>query len=230
MAKHLENELNNIKNKLLLLSHKVEKSLEQAVLSIKNLDPKLAEQVIKSDIEIDLKEVELEEDVLKCLALYQPVAVDLRFLVVTLKINNDLERIADLACNIASRAMYLSKLAKIQAPFDFDLMSAKTLKMVHESIKSLIDLDLDLAKQVCKDDDEVDAINKATYPVVFDRIKENSNNVEQLIHYLSISRFLERSSDLATNIAEDIIYMVEGVIVRHYPDGTSSEISSKESN
>lgn len=226
MGAHLVVEQEKINSKLLSLSSLVCRSLELSIKSIKTLDAKTAKMVKDSDFEIDLKEVDIEEDVLKSLALYQPVAGDLRFLIMALKINNDLERIADLACNLSSRAVYLAKLPPVEIPFDFDKMSKLTVEMVNKSIKSLIDLDTDLARQICKDDDEVDKINAETYPVVFKKIKDEPQTVEQYIHYLSISRFLERISDLATNIAEDIIYMIDGVIVRHNADGTSSEVKS----
>jgi phosphate transport system protein len=226
MKTHLEAETEKIKNKLLSLSSIVSRNLEMAIKSIITLDSGLAEEVKKSDFEIDLKEVHLEEDVLKALALYQPVASDLRFLVVALKINNDLERIGDLACNLASRAEYLVQLKKVEIPFNFELMSEKVTQMVKNSIQSLIHMDAQLARQVLKDDDEVDKINKNTYPVVFSGIRQSPEHVEQLVHYLSISRFMERVGDLATNIAEDIIYMIDGVIVRHNVDGTSSEVRS----
>lgn len=222
MAQHLQAELEKVKKKLLTLSSVVERNLDLAIKSIKDLDSDLAVRVRDLDFEVDLMEVDLEEECLKALALYQPVASDLRFIIVALKINNDLERIADLAVNLSSRAKYLADLPLVEAPFDFDLMSSLTKKMVKNSIQCLIDLDLELAQQICRDDDEIDSINKNTYPVVFERIREHPARVEQLIHYLSISRFLERISDLSTNIAEDVIYMVEGVIVRHHDDGSKS--------
>jgi len=149
------------------------------------------------------------------LALYQPVAIDLRFIITALKINNDLERIGDLAVNIAERAEFLAGQKPVDVPFDFDAMADKTQSMLSQSLDALVDMDCNLAYQVCAADDEVDAINRQMYDQVKQSIRNNPEQVDSLIHLLSVSRHLERVADHATNIAEDVIYMVEGKIVRH---------------
>jgi len=215
MSAHLKKEIDNLKKELLTLCGMVEDSLWQAVKSIKKRDVKLAEKVIDSDIEIDQMEVKVEEDCLKILALHQPVAIDLRFIITALKINNDLERIGDLAVNIAERSQFLSAQKSIDMLFDFETMAEKTQAMVKKSLDALVNIDCDLASQVCEADDEIDAINRQMYDQVKDQIKQAPENIETLIHLLSVSRHLERIADHATNIAEDVIYMVEGKIVRH---------------
>jgi len=215
MSAHLKKEIDNLKKELLTLCGMVEDSFWQAVKSIKTRDVKLAEKVINSDIEIDQMEVKVEENCLKILALHQPVAIDLRFIITALKINNDLERIGDLAVNIAERSQFLSAQKQLDMLFDFEVMAEKTQAMVKKSIDALVNIDCNLASEVCQADDEVDAINHQMYEQVKAQIKQTPENIETLIHLLSVSRHLERIADHATNIAEDVIYMVKGEIVRH---------------
>ncbi|OFZ18207.1 MAG: phosphate transport system regulatory protein PhoU [Bdellovibrionales bacterium RBG_16_40_8] len=216
MSAHLTLELDLVRKKLLDLWGLSEQSVRKAGISLQNLDEQQAKEVIKLDHQIDLLEVEIEEDCLKILALYQPVAIDLRLVIATLKINNDLERIGDLGVNIAERALYLSQQPPTPVPFDFEHMWQLSLDMVARSLDAFVRLDLNLAKQVCEDDDEVDAINMSMYDKVYEGIRKNPDQMESLIHYLSVSRHLERIADYATNISEDVIYMVEGKIVRHH--------------
>jgi phosphate transport system protein len=218
MTKHFQNELERLKKKLLTLSAIVEESVEKAVRSISNRDVQLAREVIENDRSIDLLEVEVEEECLKVLALHQPVAVDLRFVVAVLKINNDLERIGDLAVNIAERSSYLGQKEPIEMPFDFATMEKKTRLMLEKAIDSLIQMSLEVAREVGAADDEIDAINREMYDQVAKGIRNSPDQADRLIHCLSISRHLERIADYATNIAEDVIYMIEGQIVRHQPE------------
>lgn len=215
MTIHMSNEIERLKKMLLSLCSRVEEQLWQAVQSIKDRDGQLAQKVIDQDYTIDQDEIDVEEECLKILALYQPVAIDLRFIITALKINNDLERIGDLSVNVAERSEFLSRRQPVTVPFDFDLMAEKTQAMLRKGIQALINQDKDLAHEVCGMDDEVDAINKDMYELVKKSILENPSDIECLIHLLSVSRHLERIADHATNIAEDVIYMVEGKIVRH---------------
>jgi phosphate transport system protein len=195
-----------------------ETAIERAGFALINLDVNLAREVINSDHLADLKEVEIEEDCLKILALYTPVANDLRFVVAILKINNDLERVCDLAVNIAERVVFLGSRAPIEAPADFNQMWKLSLKMLNDCLEAFVESDAKMAKSVCEQDDEVDAINRQVYQAVYDQIKKDPEKTEALIHYLSISRHFERAADYATNIAEDVIYMVDGEIIRHKPE------------
>jgi phosphate transport system protein len=218
MSKHLEIEMSSLKKNILQLTTMVEDVLKKSVAAVKTLDPNVAMDVVKADELIDEKEVEIEEDCLKILALHQPVAVDLRYIVGVMKMNNDLERIGDLAVNIAERSIFLAKSQRIDAPFDFDDMAKKTVNMLQRSIDSLINFDKEVAKDVILKDNEVDEINRQMYKTVFSEIKKSPDNVAELVNYLAISRNLERIADFTTNIAEDVIYMIEGSIVRHSPD------------
>lgn len=218
MGQHLQKELEELKESLTALSGLVEDSVQKAVLALRNLDVELAEKVIEADHYVDLREVEVEEECLKILALHQPVAVDLRFVIATLKINNDLERVGDLSVNIAERTKYLSQKAPVEIPFDFDTMAGKTRSMLKKALESMVKMDAKMAEEVCHEDQEVDEINRLMYKQVYREVKKRPDHVKQLIHYLSVSRHLERIADYATNIAEDVIYMIEGTIVRHHPE------------
>jgi len=215
MSQHFVHEIERLKKRLLALGALVEESVHRAVLSVQDRDSRLATQVIKSDAEIDRAEVELEEECLKVLALYQPVAHDLRFVVAVLKINSDLERIGDLATNIASRAFYLSSQPPTKMPFDFFTMSEKVEWMLKNVLDALIKEDTALAYRVLAADDVVDSINREMYTRVENGIRQSPDELERLIHMLGVSRALERIADHSTNVAEDIIYMLEGKIVRH---------------
>ncbi|OHB85618.1 MAG: phosphate transport system regulatory protein PhoU [Planctomycetes bacterium RBG_19FT_COMBO_48_8] len=215
MPKHLRREIENLKKKILDLGAGIETVVHEAIRSIEERDAVLAQKIIDDDIEIDHTEVEIEEDCLKILALYQPVAIDLRFIVAILKINSDLERIGDLAVNIAERSVFLASVPQVNASLDFARMSKKTESMVNKCLDALVNMSSELANEVCADDDEVDAINRQMYLRIQEAIQEYPDQVPSLIHLLSVSRHLERIADHATNIAEDVVYMVEGRIVRH---------------
>ena len=215
MPIHLQREIDNLKKEILNLSAMAEMSVREAVTSIQERDGTLAKHVIENDTRIDRREVEVEETCLKILALYQPVATDLRFIVAVLKINSDLERIADLAVNIAERAVYIATQPEVDLAFDFPGMSFKAETMLKESLDALVNLDADLAYKVCADDDAVDDMNRQAYAQIQDALHKHPDQTECLIHLLSVSRHLERIADGATNIAEDVIYMVRGEIVRH---------------
>lgn len=215
MTRHLQREVTKLKKKALKLGKVVQETLDEAIKSVKERDVELAEQVIARDIEVDRMEVDTEEECLKLLALHQPVAIDLRFIIAVLKMNNDLERIGDLAVNIAEQTQSLSEKKRVKAPFDYDTMTAKVQAMLRLAMEAMVNMDVDLANQVCAADDEVDAIHHNMYPKVQAVIAAHPEQVEILIRYLSVSRYLERIADHATNIAEDVIYMVDGEISRH---------------
>jgi phosphate transport system protein len=215
MTMHLAREIEKLKKRILTLGSEVEDVLQQAVQSLNTMDGGLAAKVAGCDSRIDNMEVDLEEECLKVLALYQPVANDLRFIISVLKINNDLERIADLAVNISERVLDLLRYDRIPIPFQFSEMSRIVSDMVKKSLDSLVNLDQRQAREVIALDDQVDALHHNSYSLVIDQIRKNPNNIEALICYLVVSRYLERIADQATNIAEDVLYLIEGKIVRH---------------
>ena len=225
MSRHLlKAEMKEVQSKLIELSVLIEDSLDRALKAIKENDLELAKDVILQDHKIDMMEVRLEEECLRTLALHQPVATDLRFIVAVLKINNDLERVGDLAVNIAKRTRFLKGTSFKELPFDFKKIASLTKFMLRASLDAFIRLDADLAREVCETDNEVDTLHKSTYVSVIKKVQEIPDQIEISIQCLSISRFLERIADYATNIAEDVIYLTSGKIVRHY-DQTSSTVN-----
>jgi phosphate transport system protein len=186
-----------------------------AAEAVENKDAEAAQRIIKTDYEIDEMEVEIEEECLKVLALHQPVAIDLRFLIAVIKINNDLERIGDQAVNIAQRVSVLAKRNDKDFDFDYAQMAEKAETMLRMSLDALVNLDEDLASKVVTMDDEVDQIQKDAYDRIKTAMIENTDKIGYMINLLLISRHLERLADHATNIAEEVIYLVEGEIVRH---------------
>jgi len=215
MPVHLQREIENLKKDILTLGTMAENSVREATRAIELRDETLARGIIEKDINLDKMEVEIEESCLKILALHQPVAVDLRFIIAGLKINNDLERVGDLAVNIAERALFLATAPDINIDFDFTGMAVKTQEMLKKCLDALVNFNPQLAHDVCACDDEIDAMNRQVYLLVQNAMNTYPDQVESLIHLLSVSRHLERIADHATNIAEDVIYMIEGEIIRH---------------
>jgi len=215
MAILMQHELDLLKKELLTLGAEVEERVKQAVQALLTGDRKLAEQVKGGDDQIDNMEIELEEECLKILALHQPVATDLRFIVSVLKINNDLERVADFAVNIADRALDLDSSMKIDCPYDIATMAELVETMLKMALDSLVERDTALARKAIQLDDDVDNLHRENFFRVKEAIRENLESMDGLIYYLSISRYLERMGDLATNIAEDVVYHVDGEIIRH---------------
>ena len=224
MAKHLQIETGKLRNGVLRVGAFVEESFVLAIRAIARRDAETAQRVLDTHTEVDRMEVELEEECLKVLALYQPVARDLRLIVAILKINNDLERVGDLAENIALRAVSLAQRPALDAPYDLSGMAESTRQMLHGSLDALANMDSAIARLVCAQDDSVDTINRDMYRRVKAAIQAHPEQVEALLHLLSVSRYVERIADHATNIAEDVIYLLEGGIVRH---GLGQDASSE---
>ncbi len=217
MSLHLQREIDSLKKAILSEGKLVQKSLQSSVKAFTEGDAVSAKKIIRADGIIDRKEIEVEEECLKILALHQPVAIDLRFIISVLKINNDLERIGDLASNIAGRARSLAKKPPIAIPDTIQNMAILAQNMVKNSLESLVGLDVKIADMVLNSDDEVDAAYSKMYKITTKLIRSDPENMEQYIQLIGVSRNLERAADHATNIAQDVLYMVEGQIHRH-PD------------
>lgn len=215
MSKHLHRDLDMLSREILTLGARVEESIDLAVCALVERREDLADRVKQADLIIDTKEVEVEEDCLKILALHQPVAADLRFVVTALKVNNDLERMGDHAVSISSRAAKLSMKEPLEAEDAVGTMALGVKRMVQDSLRSLVDRDPDLAREVCLRDNEIDDMHKRMYRVLKEMMRLDPKTVGRAVNTLSVSRHLERIADLATNIAEDVIFMVEGEVVRH---------------
>jgi phosphate transport system protein len=215
MTRHLEKSIDKLKKGVLALSAIVEENVYRAVRAVAERNTKLADEIIQGDMQVDQMEVDLEEECLKTLALNQPVADDLRFIVAVLKMNNDLERIGDLAVNIARRTHFLAGIKANRVPLDLDGLAEKVKVMLRTSLEALINLDDKLAQKVLASDDEVDRLNREAVEEIKRRIKAAPDEVEVMICFLGVARALERIGDHCTNIAEDVIYLIQGEIVRH---------------
>jgi len=215
MGIHFQKELERIKKMILSLGALVEERVRMAAKAVDDRDAAMAEQIIKSDYEVDEREVDIEEECLKVLALHQPVAVDLRFIVAVIKINNDLERIGDEAVNIAHRVRILAKQEQPDYIHDYARMSEKVQLMLKLSLDALVNMDADLSFRVVTMDDDVDRIQYESYDLIKAAMKAKPTQMGYKINLYLISRHLERIADHATNIAEEVIYLIEGEIVRH---------------
>ena len=216
MSKHLERDLEAIEREILAQSSLVEEMIAKACRALVERRADITQEVIASEDGINMREVKIEEECLKILALHQPVAVDLRRTATVLKINSELERIADLAVNIAERTQSLAEHLEFEIPERVERMSLKATDMVHDALDAFVDLDVTAAREVCRRDDEVDDLNRAVIDELYELMQSRPELIEPGMHMFSVSRHIERIGDCATNIAEDVIYLVEGEIARHH--------------
>ena len=216
MSVHLQRELDKLRKQILALGALVEDNLQRSLQALSTGDTALAQRVYDGDEEIDHQEVVIEEECLKILALHQPVAIDLRFVVALLKINNDLERVGDQAVNIANKVEVAARAAHVSVLRVFEgVMVEKVFWMLRESLNALVNMDPALARRVRAADDEVDALKAEARETFLRAIQQSPDEARLLLAMFGAARNLERAADLASNIAEDVIYMVEGTIVRH---------------
>ena len=218
MKRHFEREMDHLKTRLLHMGAAVEDLVSRSMQALMDRDAKLAQSAIELEREIDKQEIQIEEECLKLLALYQPVASDLRFVTAVLKINNDLERMGDLGGHIAERALVLSQHREVSLPVDLRHMAVAAQRMVRQSLDALVNQDADLAVQVIHSDNEIDAYHQEMFPLIAAEMRRQPQSIEILFHVLSASRHLERIADYATNVAEDVVYLVRGEIIRHQGD------------
>lgn len=215
MTKHFMRDLGALATQLQALGNRVEDALGNAIDAILSRDVEAARRVVAGDPEIDELEVRLEEEALKILALHSPVASDLRFLVASIKINNDLERVGDLASNICKRAVDLDPLPPVEAPEEFAHMAQLTRTMFHEALGAMMKRDEPRARALLDLDDEVDSLNVTILARIEARMHEAPEEIAPLLRWSTVVKLVERVADYATNIAEDVIYMEAGEIVRH---------------
>ncbi len=215
MTKHFEKDIVKLNEKISALGALIVDSAAKSTVMLKNFDLSIADEITRSEVAVNEMEVEIENECLKVLALHQPVAADLRFLIVVLKVNNDLERMGDQIVNIAERVRFLKNQPRVVSDIDLVKMGEMGAKMVRLSMAALLMRDSDIARKVLAMDDELDVHHARSFQVLQEVMK---NNIEMIIpanSYLTISSNLERLGDLATNIAEEIIFMQEGEVIRH---------------
>ncbi len=207
-------EIEKLKKKFMILGSLVEDRMQKACMAMQNRDQDLLQKIIASDWEIDEMEIEVEEECLKILALHQPVARDLRLLVAVIKINNELERIADIAVNISKRVQTISKDSALNFSIDYQPMATKVLRMLKMCLDALVTEDADLARRIFLEDEEVDYLRNQAYKSVIRELNSDPGHASCLVNMYLLARHLERVGDRTTNIAEEVIYLVEGEIVR----------------
>jgi phosphate transport system protein len=226
--RHLQRETDRLKRKILALGALVEESLRLAFQAIEQRDAAKARKVIATDVLIDQNEVDVEEECLKILALYQPVAGDLRFVAAVIKINSELERIGDLAENIAKRALDLLDEYPVPAPATVAVMAERTGTILERALDALVRQDAVTAREVLVADHEIDALYRQLLEELKSILRDDPEHLDAIVLLFSVARYLERLADHATNIAEDVLYMVEGEIQRHSAEpvapGTAEEL------
>jgi phosphate transport system protein len=215
MSIHLQRDLDNLRKDILRLGSLVRESTLKSIELFNTQALSLAEEVNTLELHIDELEVEIEENCLKILALHQPVAIDLRFIVVVMKVNNDLERMGDQAVNIAKRVTSLMKEESHTFELPLDAMTDTVQDMVALSLEALVNQDPDLARRVVQIDDLLDDLNAKNYQALRAGVEETPALFSQAMSLATISSNLERIGDLCTNIAEEVIFMVEGKVIRH---------------
>jgi phosphate transport system protein len=223
MAKHLQRDLDNLQHDLLALAGLVEGAIHKAIRALQDRDVALAREVIAGDSQIDREENHLDEECLKILALHQPVAVDLRRIAAAMMINVDLERMGDLAEDIADRAIHLARPPLLPISPGLQRMTDLTTMMVRQSLDAFVNLSTVEAQTVMRMDDEVDRYNEEIIREIVQAMKGSPALIEPGLSMFSAVRHLERIADHATNIAEDVVYLVEGEIVRHRPPANGAE-------
>lgn len=220
MSIHLIRDLDHLHRTLLTMCAKVEEMIHSAVDALHQPNYDRARQIMSADDEVDKMDVEVEEECLKLLALHQPVAIDLRRITTVLKIGGELERVADLGVSIAERACGIASCGEIIVPDNLKDMSRQALDMLHRSIDCYVHLDVRTAREVCAQDESIDELNREIIEELTRFMQLHPNMIEAALHLFSASRQIERIADHATNIAEDVVYLVQGEIIRHRNRGT----------
>jgi phosphate transport system protein len=215
MQRHFHEELETLKQTLLAMGGLVEDQIRRSMRALVERDEELAQEVIDRDRQVNAYDVEVDEKCVELLALHQPAAGDLRFITTAMKIVTDLERIGDQAVNIAQRAIELNREPQLKPYIDLPRMTEKAGQMVKESLDAFVNRDTELARRVCAEDDQVDALKEQVFRELLTFMMEDARTIPRAIRLILISRFLERVADHATNIAEMVIYLVEGKMVRH---------------
>ena len=215
MQRHFDEELAELKEKILRMGALVEEQIQQALKALVERDEILARQVIQNDRRVNTLDVEVDEACLQLLALYQPAARDLRFITTAMKISTELERMSDLAENICERAIELNDEPQLKPYIDIPVMADRAMKMVWESLDAFVRGDSTLARKVLEDDDFVDDLTEQLFRELLSFMIENPQTISRAIRLSFVAKYIERIADHATNVAELVVYLVEGKIIRH---------------
>ena len=217
--RHFHDQLDELKARLLVMSTLAEELVERSVDALLRHDQGIAEMVIAADKEIDTLEVEIEQRAIALLALQQPMARDLRFVIGAIKVSSDLERIGDHAVNIAQSSVRLAEERVMDPDPQIEDMARRARRMLAEALDAFIRSDGKLGREVCKADDAVDALHDSTFRVLLTHMMADARTITPSLEILLVSRNLERIADLATNIAEDAVYLAEGKQIKHRIEG-----------
>lgn len=215
MERHFDQQLGALRKNLIQMASLVETAIAGAIKSLIERDSRLAQGVIKSDESIDSLELEIDKQCVDLLALRQPLAIDLRFITSSIKITNNLERMGDLAVNIAERVIPLSQEPQLKPLIDIPRMATITQTMVKDSIDAFVNRDTELARSVYERDSTVDALNDQIFRELLTYMMQDPKNITRAVHLVLISRHLERIADHSTNIAEEVVYIVKAKVVKH---------------
>ncbi|MBI3995528.1 MAG: phosphate signaling complex protein PhoU [Nitrospirae bacterium] len=215
MLRHFDEELKTLKEKILRMGALVEEQIAHAIKALVDRDSNLARRVIENDHQVNAMDVQIDEDCLRLIALHQPMAKDLRFLTTAMKISTELERMSDLAENISERAIELNEEPQLKPFIDIPRMAEHAQRMVKESLDAFVNQDSELARKVCRDDDFIDDLNHQIFRELLSFMIEDPQTTTRAIRISFVSKNLERLADHATNIAELVVYLVEGKIIRH---------------
>ncbi len=216
METHFQQELNGLKKELLKMAGLAEQAIANAIDALVKRDSALAEKTIREDKAINDIELEIDDLSLKLLALHQPMAADLRFITSAMRINIELERIGDLAVNIAERALSLNQEPQLKPYIDIPRMAEITKNMVKEVLDAFVSGDPDLARAVCERDDQVDDLNDQVFRELLSFMIADPKTITRAVHLIIVSKYLERIADHATNIAEGVIFMVKARVIKHH--------------
>jgi phosphate transport system protein len=223
METHFQQELAKLKEQLLKMGGLAERAISNAIDALVRRDTPLAENTIGEDEKINNMELLIDDWCLKLLALHQPLAADLRFITSAMRINVELERIGDLAVNIAERVVSLNQEPQLKPYIDIPRMAEITKNMVKDVLDAFVNGDADLARAVCARDDQVDALNDQVFRELITYMLADPKTITRAVHLIIVSRYLERIADHATNIAEGVIFMVKALVIKHHADAKEEE-------
>ena len=218
METHFQKELRGLKEDLLKMAALVEEAISTAVQSLVKRDSDLAKKTFEGEDRINGMEIDIEDKCLKLLALRQPMAADLRFITSAMKIITDLERMGDQAVNIAERAISLNQEPQLKPYIDIPKMAEIAQSMVKDVLDAFVSLDSKLARSVCERDDLIDGLNDQVFRELLTYMMSDPKTVARAVHLMIVSRCLERIADHATNIAEDVIFIVDAIVIKHHAD------------
>ena len=223
MERHFERDLEALKEQLLRMGGRAEGIVLKAVDALRRRDAALAREVFGDDKTIDRLELDIDDRCLRLLALQQPLARDLRFITAALKISNDLERVGDHAVNIAGSALTLAGEALLRPPADISRLAERASAMLHEALDAFVRDDADTARRICELDDEVDQLNRKVFREMIDQMVADPSTIPRAMELVLVARNLERVGDMATNVAEEVVFIAEARVIKHHAEEAAAE-------